>query len=202
MSPRHRSPRPGPRPQIFNRSRLDFASGSSRAQEHGRKKSAAPQYAENHGKHHVRCRPRITYVLAPVEIPPSVSFPEPRLESEQEGGHCKHDQEKDETGAAFAPAQRRQCSFSRTKSDRGRSGAQHLARLARYTVRGRPASETRRATQRDVIAWTRLSRQTAIRKTALTNALLWKKARLTPARSSFSVLCSKKSAAAISGIDQ
>src|SRR4029077_5783348 len=42
--------------------------------------------------------------LAPVEIPPSVSFPEPWLESEQQGAHCKHDQEKDETGAAFAPA--------------------------------------------------------------------------------------------------
>ena len=46
------------------------------------------------------------------------------------------------------------------------------------------------------------SAQTAIRKTALTNALLWKKARLIPVRSSFSVLCSKKSAPPMSGIDQ
>ena len=96
----------------------------------------------------------------------------------------------------------------RRADDSGRARAGNCAHLVDDAIRRRASRETHRAT-RDVAApllpgrqrrgcrapsgykRTQRSRQTATTKTALTNALLWKKARLIPATSSFfAVRCS------------
>src|SRR6266446_3264660 len=51
--------------------------------------------------HHQR---RVVRVFTAIEIPPSVSFLEPRYESDQQGDRHKQRQKKDETASGFAPA--------------------------------------------------------------------------------------------------